>query len=320
MTTDRFRGALLGLAVGDAVGMPFEFRAPGTFEPVIDMVGGGSFGLPAGKWTDDTSMALCLADSLLETRGFDPLDQITRYVRWWRSGYRSSTGECFDIGNTTVDSLARFERSGDPWSGSTDSHASGNGSIMRLAPVAMAYSGDGPTAVGMSGDSSRTTHGSEEAVDACRYFGGLIASALSGASKDQILAGEPQRPASGAANVDMDSLSPNIREIAEGSFKVRQPPEIVGSGYVVRSLEAALWAFHSTEDFESGCLAAVNLGDDADTTAAVYGQIAGAYYGASGIPERWLEKLHARDEITGLADGLYELSQEIAGSSTSPDP
>ena len=181
--TDRFRGALLGLAVGDAVGMPFEFRAPGTFPTVTDMVGGGSFGLPPGKWTDDTSMALCLADSLLETRGFDPLDQITRYVRWWRDGYRSSTGECFDIGNTTLDSLARFERSGEPLAGSTDSYASGNGSIMRLAPVPMAYSGDGEAAAGMSGESSRTTHGSPEAVDACRYFGGLIACALSGASQ-----------------------------------------------------------------------------------------------------------------------------------------
>ena len=178
----------------------------------------------------------------------------------------------------------------------------------------MAYSGNGPTAVGMSGDSSRTTHGAAEAVDACRYFGGMITSALSGASKDQILAGDSGDPTGGVANLDLDSLSPNIREIAEGSFKVRQPPEIVGSGYVVRSLEAALWAFHSTENFESGCLAAVNLGDDADTTAAVYGQIAGAYYGASGIPERWLEKLHANDEIKGLADGLHELSQEIAGS------
>ena len=138
-TRDRFRGCLLGLATGDALGTALEFKQPGTFTPIDDMIGSGPFGLKPGQWTDDTSMALCLATSLIETGGFDPLDQMQRYVRWFREGYMSSTGECFDIGNTTHDALSHFERFGDPFAGSTNPNAAGNGSLMRLAPVPMRY-------------------------------------------------------------------------------------------------------------------------------------------------------------------------------------
>ena len=308
---DRYRGALLGLAVGDAVGTTVEFKPPGSFDPVTDMTGGGPFRLQAGQWTDDTSMALCLADSLLEIRGFDARDQIERYVRWWRTGYRSSTGYLFDIGIATSDALARFEDSGNPWSGSTDPYSAGNGSIMRLAPVVLAYASSPSLVMKMSLDSSRTTHGAEEATDACRYLGALISLALSGHPKEVILSKDA---ALSAVGLSSDDLAPNVSEVAGGSFIRKKPPQIEGDAYVVRTLEAALWAFHNTDDFEEGCLAVVNLGDDADTTAAVYGQIAGAYYGAPGIPKRWLEKLYARDEIVVLADDLYELSQEIASS------
>ena len=130
----RYRGILLGLAAGDALGTTLEFRRPGTFAPIADIVGGGPFNLPAGAWTDDTSMALCLAESLIERRGFDPVDQLERYVRWYRLGHLSSTGNCFDIGNTVRAALNRFERTREPYCGSTDPMAAGNGSIMRLAP------------------------------------------------------------------------------------------------------------------------------------------------------------------------------------------
>lgn len=133
----RAQGALVGLAAGDALGTTNEFQPPGTFEPLVDMVGGGPFGLRAGQWTDDTSMALCLAESLLKCSGFDPYDQLRRYVRWYRQGHHSSTGGCFDIGNTVRGALHRFERTGDAWCGSTDPQTAGNGSLMRLAPAAV---------------------------------------------------------------------------------------------------------------------------------------------------------------------------------------
>src|ERR1051325_1654209 len=136
---NRFRGCLLGLAVGDAVGTTVEFQPRGSFPPVIDMVGGGPFRLKPGEWTDDMSMALCLATSLVEQNGFDPKDQMDRYCRWWKEGYLSSNGSCFDIGNTVSDALRRYGRTGEPMAGSTGSHSAGNGCIMRLAPVPLFY-------------------------------------------------------------------------------------------------------------------------------------------------------------------------------------
>ena len=291
---ERFRGCLLGLAAGDALGTTLEFRAPGTFDPIDDMAGGGPFRLQPGQWTDDTSMALCLATSLVECGEFDVRDQMKRYLRWYRDGYFSSTGRCFDIGNTTVAALESFERTGDPLSGSTDTFSAGNGSLMRLAPVAMFLADDPALAAARAANSSRTTHGAEEAVDACRYFAILLVRALNGVPKERILCG-------GDAGM---ALSPAIAEIAAGSFERREPPEIVGSGYAVRSLEAALWAFHRSTDFRSGALLVVNLGDDADTTGAIYGQIAGAHYGVRSIPESWRHKLSMRKEIEALADRL----------------
>ena len=281
---DRYRGALLGLAAGDAVGTTLEFKPPGSFEPLTGMVGGGPFGLAPGQWTDDTSMALCLAESLIAQQGFDPADQMKRYVRWWREGHLSSNGACFDIGGTVRSALSRFEASGEPFSGSTDPQSAGNGSIMRLAPVPLYFANDPEQAIAMSAESSRTTHGTETAVDACRYLGALIVGALQGASRDSLLS-ERFTPVPGYW--EAHPLCQPIDAIAAGSFKDKEPPEIKGSGYVVESLEAALWAFHNSSTFEEGCLLAVNLGDDADTTGAVYGQLAGAYYGVEGIPEDW---------------------------------
>jgi ADP-ribosyl-[dinitrogen reductase] hydrolase len=300
---DHYRGSLLGLACGDALGTTLEFKLPGTFKPVTDIVGGGPFRLKPGDWTDDTSMALCLAESLIECKGFDPADQMRRYLRWYREGHLSSTGRCFDIGNTTRDALMRFERTGEPYSGSTDRYSAGNGSIMRLAPVPLFFAGNPEEAIVKSGESSRTTHGCVFCVDACRYLGALIVGAVSGASREELLSGM-YAPVTGYW--DGNPVVPEIAAIAGGSFKKRNPPAIRGTGYVVQSLEASLWAFHNTASFEEGCLKAVNLGDDADTTGAVYGQLAGAFYGEVGIPEGWRSKIAMRGLIESMGDRLCD--------------
>ena len=301
-TEQRYQGCLMGLAVGDAVGTTVEFRPPGSFPPVTDMVGGGPFRLNPGEWTDDTSMALCLADSLIACGGFDPGDQIERYLRWRDDGYLSSNGRCFDIGITVSDALNRHRDTGEPFAGSTDPNSAGNGSLMRLAPVPLFFASDPEHAIDMSGESSRTTHGAATCVDACRYFGGLILGALRGESKE-ILLSPGYSPVPGLWGRLI--LCPEIYEIAAGSFESKEPPEIVGSGYVVKSLEAALWAFRKSSTFRDGCLLAVNLGDDADTTAAIYGQIAGAHYGVDGIPATWRENIAEGPLITKLANGLW---------------
>ena len=298
---DRFRGCLLGLAVGDAVGTTLEFEPPGSFEPITDMIGGGPFRLKAGEWTDDTSMALCLAVSLVEKTGFDPKDQMDRYCRWREEGYLSSNGRFFDIGGTVLAALQRYRETGDPIAGSTHPQSAGNGSIMRLGPVPMFHFNDPEQAIEKSAESSKTTHGAPACLDACRYLAALLIGALKGCSKEEILSSR-YSPVPGYW--ERSPLVPEIDQIACGSFKIKNPPEIKGTGYVVRSLEAALWSFYHTDSFEKAILKAANLGDDADTTAAICGQLAGAYYGESGIPMQWLEKLAKRKEITELADRL----------------
>lgn len=178
---------------------------------------------------------------------------------------------------------------------------------MRLAPVVMFYGRDPIQAIEQSGQSSRTTHGAETAVDACRYFGSLIFGALNGASKETLLA---PHYAPLASYWQTHPLTPEIDKIAADSFKEQQTPAIKGSGYVVASLEAALWAFYHSDNFRDGCLLAANLGDDADTTAAVYGQLAGAFYGEQAIPAAWREKLALRPTLETLADQLFSLSQK----------
>ena len=302
---DRFRGALVGLAVGDALGTTLEFTRPGTFEPISDMTGGGPHGLAPGQWTDDTSLALCLADSLVRRQEFDPSDQIKRYVRWNRDGLWSSTGYCFDIGNTTSAALEQFELSGEPYSGPTHELSAGNGSVMRLAPVPMFFAGNAVDAVHYSGESSRTTHGAKTCIDGCRYYGGLIWAAINAVGKSDILAAM-YCPA--GTWTELGPWHSEIEDVASGSFKRKDPPQIQGSGYVVRSIEAALWAFHKSTSFEQGALMAVNLGDDADTTGAIYGQLAGAFYGMDGIPAAWTQRIALRVQIIALADKLFALA------------
>lgn len=299
---NRYHGCLIGLAAGDAVGTTVEFKPPGSFPPMTDMVGAGPFRLQAGEWTDDTSMALCLAESLTICREFNARDQMDRYLLWWKEGYLSSNGRCFDIGNTVSRALEKYINTGEPFAGSTDTYSAGNGSLMRLAPIPLFFASDPAKAMTMSAESSRTTHGAKTCLDACRYFGGLITGAILGVSKEELLS-ERYTPVKGIW--ETRPLCAEIDDIACGSFKRKNPPEIVGSGYVVESLEAALWAFHRSSDFKEGCLRAVNLGNDADTTGAIYGQIAGAYYGISDIPASWRECLAQIDLISQLAQKLF---------------
>jgi len=302
---NRQRGALWGLAVGDALGAAVEFEMPGTFAPVTGYRAGGPYGLEPGEWTDDTSMALALADSIAQI-GWDPADQAQRYVRWWRTGEYSVNGRCFDIGATTAAALARFEHDGDAnVSGDPSERASGNGSISRLAPVCIRYAGLFPDRleelVALAVQSSLPTHASPQCLSACAYLGLVLAGLISGLGRETVLAPD------WAPLVRLRKAQPlhdEVEDVVAGSFWRKNPPEIVGSGYVVMSLEAALWAFLGAGDFREAVLRAVNLGDDADTTGAVAGQLAGACWGESGIPAEWMQGLARRDMIEHALAGL----------------
>ncbi len=289
----RYLGCLLGLACGDAVGTTVEFRSRGSFQPLTDMVGGGPFRLLAGQWTDDTSMALCLAESLIQKQGFDARDQMARYLNWYKHGYWSSTGDCFDIGMAVRKALEIFEDTGEVFAGSTDTQTAGNGALMRMAPVVMNYFPHQENILNFSIESTRTTHQAPEALECSKLFAWVLMNALKGI-RDVLFTVDP-----------FTFKLPNVQRIAMGGFNKKTIHEIRGTGYCVDSLEASLWCFHHSTSFESAVLMAANLGDDADTTAAIVGQIAGAYYGVDAIPNAWLEKLHARADIEVMAKQLH---------------
>ena len=306
---NRYMGALLGLAAGDAFGAPFEGFPPGSFSVPHELTGGGPHNIEAGQWTDDTSLALCLAVSIVESRGFDAADQMRRYVRWKNDGYMSSTGRCFGMGSTTRASLERFEASGEPMAGVDDPNTAGNGSLMRLAPIPMYLLHDASRAKDVAAAMSKTTHAAVEAVDACRYMTGILVGALRGESKDHLLS-DLYSPVYNYWFFQQSVLAPRIDAIARGEYKHKEAKDLPAGAYVVDTLEAALWCFYKTDNFQEGARLAVSLGNDTDTTAAVYGQLAGAYYGQEAIPESWREKIAQRAVIEYLAEGLLRETKQ----------
>lgn len=267
-------GSFIGMAIGDAMGAPVEFSMPGDFEPIVDYRAGGPFNLPAGYWTDDTSMAICIAESLLLNKEMNLESQMNYFLNWYRYGYASSTGYCFDIGNGTERAIQNFEQSGKINLGPESS--GGNGSLMRIAPIPIAF----------------IHHSLEEVKEACRLnsllthniytanltaeFGGLLYKALNGASKEELVCTEH--------NLDFT----NVRN----------------SGYAPKALSAALFHFHSTKTFEEAIIQAVNYGEDSDTIGAITGQLAGAFYGLSSISEKWINCLHKVDYLKHLAKSI----------------
>lgn len=302
---DRAVGALLGLAVGDAVGTTLEFRPRDSYQPLTDMVGGGPFHLPVGVWTDDTSMALALADCLIANGRLDPEDLMRRFVSWWREGAYSATGTCFDIGNATSAALSRFEQTGNWLAGSDDPMSAGNGSLMRLAPVAIWGIRVGSEyAYDAAYQQSQTTHAAPACLQACEAFSLILLAAIRGENFEQAL----------EARQEVHTTDP-IAAILAGSWRGKARGEIKSSGYVAHSLEAALWCVDQTETYRDAVLLAANLGDDADTTAAITGQLAGALYGASGIPEDWRSKVAWGPRIAGMALALLPTDTPAASQS-----
>ncbi len=279
---DRAIGALVGLAVGDALGTSVEFMSRGSFPPVTGMRGGGVFQLQPGEWTDDTSMALALGEALLQDPAMaDPALVMNRWLNWYHYGMYSHNGRCFDIGNQTALALTNWANS--QTLPAKDTNSAGNGCIMRLAPVAIVNFKNPERLRDVAQRQSDLTHRNIECRDASAKLADLIAACI----YDDAAAIKRQIPSDVACRSDT---------------------EVESTGYVIHTFEAALWAFAPQDGFENIVLRAVNLGDDADTVGAVSGQIAGARYGLSRIPEPWVHVLAWRDEIIEMGRALYRLS------------
>lgn len=286
---DRCIGALVGLAIGDALGTTNEFSTEDEIIVIDDIVGGGPFGLDAGQWTDDTSMALCLADSLIEN-DFDLKDQLDRYAAWNKNGYNSCTGTCFDIGSITYQAVSAYQRSGNVISHNTHVSTSGNGGIMRLAPVVLKYNENWDNAVTLAQMQSMTTHGSLICKEAAALMTEIMLSCIYRTvdNKDHVTL-----PAVHSAFTTFE-----INQINQGTYKSKSFDGVFKeNGFAASSLEFALWCFYNTNSFMECVLLAANSGGDADTNAAIAGQIAGAYYGYSAIPKEWTTKLAWHDKI-----------------------
>lgn len=278
---DKMLGSLFGLCVGDALGAPVEFKAKGTYPHISTYLPGGEFNLKAGQWTDDTSLALCIVDSINKKNEFDINHQAEQFINWWKNGYLSSTGFCFDIGNTTKASLQNILDSHNPLGGRVDNPAT-NGAIMRLAPVPIYFYQNLNKTYHYSKLNTLITHGAEESIEASLLLSYIIHMALQGKSKNEILRFHHFEP----------KLYTKIALIKNGNFKSIDENILDGKGLAYNTLLSAVYAFYHFDNFIDGLIFCVNLGDDTDTVGAVYGQMAGSLYGQSSIPNYYLENLY----------------------------
>ncbi|HYB33576.1 MAG TPA: ADP-ribosylglycohydrolase family protein [Steroidobacteraceae bacterium] len=277
----RFQGALLGLATGDAVGVATQYGRAGRFAPIGDMLGGGPLDLPRGAWSDDTAMALCLAESLITREGFDVRDQMERYRRWQQEGYLSATGQCVGITACTARALAVARWRRQPFSGSHDPLAQDPAALSRVAPVAMYFFARGKEAAQQAAEAARTTCQAPPVLAACRALARALHAALCAEPKAAIIA------AAGSEN------GPLARAATAGSSETAPA-----------ALAAALDAFGRTENFRDAVLAAANLGGNSDVVGATAGALAGAHYSASAIPTLWRNSLMKKQLIEDCADRL----------------
>ncbi|KAK2732654.1 hypothetical protein FQN55_004035 [Onygenales sp. PD_40] len=320
--SSRIKGSIFGVAVTDALGGPVEFMTRGSFPRVTGFQHNDTFNVPPGTWTDDTSMTLCLAKSLIDHKGtFVPQAALRNYINWYQHGYLSATGDCFDIGATTTkalwiwsdyfDSATHLDKN-DPEGHKPGQPAinkdlmrevfCGNGSLMRVAPIGLAYSHDLSLAVANATVSSSVTHPYPTCAECCVIYTKLIVQTLNGARKEDL--------AVEIANTTF--ADPKVKQrlsryASIADWENTDDSEIKSSGYVVSTLEAALWAFFTTSTFREGALDVVNLGYDADTVGAVYGGLAGAFYGMESIPTEWIDGVQKKEIVDEIASGLASL-------------
>jgi len=293
----RALGAFVGLAVGDALGAPVEFKVRDTFPEISEMLTGGYFNLPAGAWTDDTAMALCLADSLNFSPDFDAEDLLDRFIRWIDLHENTSIGKCIGVGQNTLTVLGNYRRTKQIIAPFIKGRSDGNGALMRVAPVAVRHFDNIAKARAIAAKQSRTTHSSVLSEQICIAMMDILIGLISGISWSEAI-----------GQITSHKVAAEIDLIFQGSWKHKDRDNISSSGYVVDTFEAALWAVETTSTFENALIVAVNLGHDADTVGAVAGQLAGARYGYDAIPNRWLNCLIKRDEIIDRFDSLWACS------------
>ncbi len=315
ITKDKIVGALLGHCIGDALGVPVEFQSRHTLreKPVSDMLSGGSHGQPAGTWSDDSSLMLCTTEVFV--RGFSYVDVAKNFIEWFEKGYWSARGEVFDIGNTTKRAIIELERlllienKHDKIldAGLSDENHCGNGSLMRILPAAIwrcrLKIEEGFELVH---NLSKLTHAHPRCLIACGIFSQIVVEVINGKTKEKAyLEGITLSKSFYERQKVFREELKHFEKILNGTLHKTPEFHIHSTGYVIHTLEAALWCFLTTSSFRDAVLKAVNLGEDTDTTAAVTGGLAGLYYGLKDIPENWINTIARKDDIISLANEFY---------------
>lgn len=284
MTIDRAVGAFIGAACGDALGAQVEFRARGCFKTPKRMVKGGTYNLPAGCWTDDTAMALALADSLLHDDKLDEQDVMKRWLSWLDKGEYIPTGHCFDVGQRTSAALRAWKRKKPI---STRTYENGNGALMRVSPVGLIH-----------------TYRDEEAYRVGRSQGllthGPLAASAAGAYAVAVSAAIRGKPFNDIEEYILMTV-PEMRDHRQLSLD-----DVESGGHYLDTLEASMWCIRNTDNFADAVILAVSLGNDTDTTACVTGSLAGALYGKDAIPLIWTRKLNWYKRLEDTARKLYQ--------------
>ena len=306
---DRILGGLWGSLTGDALGVPVEFmcRAAVQANPVTDMRGFGTHHQPKGTWSDDGALLLCSVDSLVNHE-FDTQDMGNRFLRWMDEGLWTATGEVFDIGNTTSRALSMIAM-GTPAeeAGGRDDFSNGNGSLMRIIPVAVRFADTPPGSfMDRVERSSAITHGHARARMACAFFALMIGKLLRGLKPQAALDGA--RPEFAAAYESSPEFA-HFRPLLEDDFTSLPGEKIKSTGYVLHTLHASLWCLLTTNSFRDCVLKAVNLGGDTDTTGCVAGGLAGIAYGKHSLPPDWVEALPRKMEVESLFERFATVCQ-----------
>lgn len=304
---EKIKGVLFGVAVGDALGVPVEFKSRSSISsnPITDMIGYGTYNLPPGTWSDDSSLTFCLAEAL--TEGFDIKQIANNFVRWVNENYWTPRGEVFDVGITTMQAIRRVSTGEEPTqAGGRDENSNGNGSLMRIAPLLFyLLNKNADERFAVIKDVSSLTHGHIRSVFACFYYLEFARKLFREEDKFDIYRDlKTEIPQHAAKFKVPENELKHFKRLLENDINLLPEDEISGSGYVIDTLEAAVWCLLTTDDFSSAVLKAVNLGQDTDTTGAVTGGLAGLLYGFNAIPATWIEKLARKDDILDLANRL----------------
>lgn len=311
MNQSKVVGGILGLAIGDALGVPVEFSARETLQrfPVVDMRAFGVHHQPRGTWSDDSSMAFCIAASLIEKKEIDLTDIADRFCRWYTHNYMTPHGNVFDIGNTTQYAINRLLRGTLPQqSGDKDEDANGNGSLMRTLPLVYALKNEEiTTRFEQVKAVSAITHAHIRSVISCFYYIEFALQLLEGKDKFDIYRNLQTLVSDILEKNNLNKEKNKFKRLLEEDINELEEDSIRSSGYVLHTLEASIWCLLTSNDYAETVLKAVNLGSDTDTTGAVVGGLAGILYGEEGIPDEWKEQLVKSEEIRQLGVGLFDV-------------